>query len=68
MILKSHREWLAIVAALPESDLPCNVSTVSYAIEVAKAAVAAYDALGEAMDQVVASLVADEAKKMGLTA
>jgi hypothetical protein len=30
-------EWLDGVAAIPDADLPCNVSTVAYAIRVALA-------------------------------
>lgn len=52
MILRSHREWLAVVADLPEDKLPCNVSTVAYAIEVARAAVEAHDALLATLDAV----------------
>lgn len=37
MILSTHADWLERVADLPEADLPCNVSTVAYAIEVAVA-------------------------------
>lgn len=64
MILKTHRDWLTTVADLPESDLPCNSSTVAYAVEVAKAAVAAHDALSEAMDQLVGSLMDEEVARV----
>lgn len=36
MILRGDREWLDTVKDLPESDLPCNVSTVAYAIAAAR--------------------------------
>ena len=51
MILSSHREWLDVVSGLPESELPCNVSTVAFAIEVARSAVAAHDGLLVAVEQ-----------------
>lgn len=35
MIPAEYTDWLDIVADLPESDLPCNASTVAYAIKVA---------------------------------
>lgn len=53
LILKSHREWLETVSALPENELPCNVSTVAYAILVARRAVDAYDALLESLEQIL---------------
>jgi hypothetical protein len=45
VIPQGHREWLGIVSDLSESDLPCNVSTVAYAVGVARNAVEAYDSL-----------------------
>lgn len=36
-VYKAQEEWLDTVAALPEAALPCNVSTVAYAIQVAQA-------------------------------
>lgn len=53
MILSSHREWLAVVAELPESELPCNQSTVAYAVGVARRAVEAYDDLLEHLDELL---------------
>lgn len=35
MVPRSHDEWLRTIEAVPESDLPCNVSTVALAIQVA---------------------------------
>lgn len=35
MIPREYTDWLAIVRDIPEADLPCNVSTVAYAIRTA---------------------------------
>lgn len=35
MIAREYTDWLDKVAGIPEADLPCNVSTVAYAIKVA---------------------------------
>ncbi len=36
-INRTMSEWLSNIESLPESQLPCNVSTVAYAIRVALA-------------------------------
>jgi hypothetical protein len=51
VILQGHREWLDGVKDLPESELPCNISTVSFAVIVASAAVEAYDSLAVCIDR-----------------
>lgn len=61
MILRTHREWLDNVKDIPESDLPCNVSTVAYAITVAKAAVEAHDALLTVIEELTTEGASDAA-------
>jgi hypothetical protein len=68
MILRGDREWLDTVKSLPEGDLPCNVSTIAYAVQVAVRAIEAHDALAVVVDQLTTSILDDEANAMGLSA
>lgn len=48
-ILRTDREWLNVVARLRDCDLPCNVSTVAFAVDVARRAVAQLDDLVDSL-------------------
>lgn len=48
----ADREWLSVIEHLPESDLPCNPSTVAHAIKVAVKFREQADAMYAALEQI----------------
>lgn len=54
MIPAEYSDWLDQVAEIPESDLPCNVSTVAYAIKTALLFRAECETLGRVVEELLA--------------
>lgn len=55
MISRSDLEWLDAVAEMPEQDLPCNSSTVAFAVRLAVKLRGENRELLDLMDQIVAT-------------
>lgn len=54
MIPAEYSDWLDVVKDIPEPDLPCNVSTVAYAIRTALLFRAECETLGRIVEELLA--------------